>query len=63
MILFWPALFFLDGKNSPQATEYARLKGERDTLERVAIAKECGIDIRERPIKPKETREPVKDTG
>jgi len=38
--LFWPALFFLDGDN-PQAVEYARLKGERETLEKVAIDKNC----------------------
>ena len=40
MILFWPALFFLDG-NSPAMTEYARLKGEREALEKVAIQKNC----------------------
>lgn len=43
MILFWPALFFLEGGDGPEAAEFGRLKGERDALERVAIQKECGI--------------------
>jgi len=37
-VLFWPTLFFLDG-NGPEAQEYARLKGEREALERVAVQK------------------------
>lgn len=40
IILFFPVLFFLDG-NSPQAAEYAHLKGERDTLEKIAVEKKC----------------------
>ncbi|MDZ7736869.1 MAG: hypothetical protein U5P41_12795 [Gammaproteobacteria bacterium] len=28
LVLFWPALFFLEGGDGPQAAEYARLKGE-----------------------------------
>lgn len=43
MILFWPALFFLEGGDGPEAAEYGRIKGEKDALERVAIRKECGI--------------------
>jgi len=41
MILFWPALFFLEGGDGPEAAEYSRLKGERDALEQVAVAKHC----------------------
>jgi len=41
MILFWPALFFLEGGDGPEAAEYSRLKGERDALEQTAIAKHC----------------------
>ena len=41
LILFWPTLFFLEGGDGPQAAEYARLKGEREALETVAIQKEC----------------------
>lgn len=47
LVLFWPALFFLDG-DTPQANEYARLKGEFDALEKAAIQKECGFNV-ERP--------------
>lgn len=41
MVLFWPALFFLEGGDGPQAAEYARLKGEREALEKTAIEKGC----------------------
>jgi hypothetical protein len=41
LVLFWPALFFLEGGDGPQAAEYARLKGEREALEDVAIQKNC----------------------
>lgn len=43
MILFWPALFFLEGGDGPEAAEYARLKGERDALEQVSIQKKCMV--------------------
>ena len=45
LILFWPTLFFLEGGDGPQAAEYARLKGERDALEEVAILKKCDLDM------------------
>jgi len=45
MVLFWPALFFLEGGDGPEAAEYARLKGERDALEQVAIQKQCDPGI------------------
>ena len=41
LILFWPALFFLEGGDGPEAAEYAQLKGESEALERAAIAKRC----------------------
>lgn len=47
LILFWPALFFLD-RNSSQAAEYGRLKGEFDALEKAGIQKNCGLHV-ERP--------------
>jgi hypothetical protein len=54
LILLWPTLFFLDG-DTPQAAEYARLKGEFDALEKAAIQKNCSLDV-ERPkaSKPQE---------
>lgn len=50
MILFWPALFFLDG-STPQGAEYARLKGEFDALEKASIRRNCGFHI-EKPVVP-----------
>lgn len=41
MIIFWPALFALEGGDGPEATEYARLLGEREALEKMAIQKKC----------------------
>tara|TARA_Y100000588_G_scaffold317918_1_gene347241 strand:- start:42 stop:374 length:333 start_codon:yes stop_codon:yes gene_type:complete len=46
LILFWPALFFLEGGDGPDAAEYARLKGEMDAIERSSISKKCGLNIR-----------------
>lgn len=51
MILFWPALFFLKG-DGPEAVEYARLKGEYETLEKVAIQKECNRTAMPRLLEP-----------
>ena len=44
-ILFWPTLFFLEGGDGPQAQEYARLKGERDAIGKVAVVKKCAIEF------------------
>jgi hypothetical protein len=41
--LFWPALFFLEGKDTPQAREYSRLKGEHQALKEMLIQKNCNI--------------------
>jgi hypothetical protein len=49
LILFWPALFFIDG-DSPQAQEYAELKGRFNALEDAAIQKECGLKIQKDPF-------------
>lgn len=39
MVLFWPALFFLIGGDKKE--ELARLKGEHEALESIAIEKQC----------------------
>lgn len=52
MVLFWPALFFLEGGDGPEAAEYGRLKGERDALEKVAIQKKCDASIIPPPAAP-----------
>lgn len=44
MLLFWPALFFLEGGDGPEAAEYSRLKGEYKALHTTAVRKECGIE-------------------
>lgn len=49
LILFWPSLFFIDG-NSPQAQEYAELKGRFDALEDAAIQKNCKIKVEKDPF-------------
>ena len=41
LVLFWPALFFMIGDDKKD--ELARLKGEYEALERIAIQKECDI--------------------
>ena len=41
LILFWPALLALEGGDGPHAQEYARLKGEYEALQKVAIRKKC----------------------
>jgi hypothetical protein len=57
LVLFWPTLFFLEGGDSPQAAEFARLKGERDTLEKLAIEKKCDPSIIPKPIVTKKDSE------
>ncbi|MBX3442127.1 MAG: hypothetical protein KF774_06950 [Planctomyces sp.] len=59
LILFWPTLFFLDG-DTPQATEYARLKGEFEALEKVAVQKECDIAVERPQVKKAEPAEEKK---
>lgn len=41
LIVFWPALFLLEGGDGPEADEYARLRGEMDALQKVGIQKSC----------------------
>lgn len=45
MLLFWPALFFLEGGDGPEAAEYSRLKGEYEALRTVAVEKKCGLEF------------------
>ena len=46
MIIFWPALFALEGGDGPEATEYAQLKGEFEALRTMAVQKKCGIEAK-----------------
>jgi len=45
LVLFWPALFLLEGGDRPLAGEYSRLKGERVAIEEVAVKKKCSAEI------------------
>lgn len=53
MILFWPALFFID--SSDQRVEVARMKGEFDALEQAAIQKNCAIAKEIEEVRARET--------
>lgn len=46
MVLFWPALFALDGGDGPEATEYAQVKGEYEALRQNSVGKSCNINMR-----------------
>lgn len=44
LVLFWPALFALEGGDGPEAAEYSQLKGEYEALRQVSTQKKCGIE-------------------
>jgi hypothetical protein len=41
MLIFWPALFFLEGGDGAEAAEYSRLKGELQAMENASMYKSC----------------------
>tara|TARA_B100000886_G_scaffold256108_1_gene181454 strand:+ start:301 stop:771 length:471 start_codon:yes stop_codon:yes gene_type:complete len=45
LLLFWPALLFLEGGDGPEAAEYARLKGEYEALRTVAVQRKISLDM------------------
>ncbi len=47
LIIFWPALFFLEGGDGADAAEFSRLKGEFEALESISIQKSCGIQVQQ----------------
>ena len=57
MVLFWPALFFMIGKD--KKAELSNLKGEYDAIENMAIQKNCELarEIQEERKKEKLTKE------
>ena len=57
-VIFIPTLFFLEGGDGPQASEYSMLKGKFDALEQVSIRKKCSIEFPEPDISEEEKREP-----
>ena len=46
MILFWPALFFLEGEETADTQEYAELKGRMTAIEEASLRKDCKILFR-----------------
>lgn len=58
LILLWPTLFWLEGSDDYRATEYSRLKGERDAVEKASIKKKCGIEFQ--PIIPPKEKDDQK---
>jgi hypothetical protein len=61
LVLFWPALFFLDS-HSAQAAEYGRLKGEFNALEQAGIQKNCALHIETTKIvEPQEEKKSKSD--
>ena len=43
LVLFWPALFALEGGDGADAAEYSQLKGEFEALRQVSTQKRCNI--------------------
>tara|TARA_B110000208_G_C11594553_1_gene367583 strand:+ start:324 stop:746 length:423 start_codon:yes stop_codon:yes gene_type:complete len=44
MVLFWPALFALEGGDGPSAAEYSQLKGEYEAVRQSVVKKKCGYE-------------------
>ena len=59
LVLFWPALLALEGGDGPEATEYARLKGEYEALRQAAVQKK--ITLNTLPPSPQEVLENLKN--
>ncbi len=43
MLVFWPTLFWLEGKDSAEANEYRLLKGETEAMHTASVQKKCGF--------------------
>lgn len=54
LVLVWPMLFFLEGGDGPEATEYAQLKGERDAL--ATAARSCNTTVASRTVSGRTVR-------
>ena len=55
IVIFWPAAFLVGG-NDQTTAELSRLKGEFETVEKVSVQKNCGLQFRQQPAPAK--REP-----
>lgn len=61
LLLFWPALFLLEGGNGPEATEYSTLKGEYKAIKESMIYKKCDID--NLPLSPEQIMKSPKQSN
>jgi len=52
LVLFWPTLFFLEGGDGPEATEYSNLIGEYEALRSMMVTKKCSSEYM--PTSPEE---------
>lgn len=59
LILFWPALFFMDLSDSDRV-EFEALQKRYNALTRIAADKNCGIDIKPIEIQPVKIEPPQK---
>lgn len=55
LVLFWPALFFLEGGDGADASEYKRLRGEYEALQKVSVQKRCRLQFNIQEAIPKKT--------
>ncbi len=44
-ILLWPTLFFLEGGDGPEATEYSNLKGAYEAIRVAMLRKKCSTEF------------------
>jgi hypothetical protein len=44
LVLFWPALLFLEGGDGPEAIQYSQMKGEYEALRKASVQKKCSVD-------------------
>ncbi len=61
LVLFWPALFFLEGEETEHTAQYAQLKGQYQAVERASVSKECNIAIQPLPEPEKKVVEETKN--
>lgn len=63
LVLFWPALFFLEGGDGPEAAEYAQLKGDFEAMQVNATQKNCAIDAKSPEEIMQDARKSEQSTG
>jgi hypothetical protein len=64
LVLFWPALFALEGGDGPEAAEYSQLKGDFEALRQASVQKKCELSYKspEQILKENAEKDGVKDS-